>query len=326
MGLFPQKPEVDAELESRVDRLESECRQARLHCESLPDGADKQNRLKDLEVAEQAVAEARAEGDKPARLRAALRAEAELCLTKPVPLLVPTANRLREKLYRMEPGRDSKRREAWEKYLDRLAKDNDALGGQAEQEPAVRLRLKSLTYESTEAAERYERLAKERSSAIQIILFVSFVIVMVLLVGVIWSLNGLMLDCCDGMGNTQDCACRAALSWAWLRLVLLAGGLGAMINIVPSMISKEKRRPVYWWTYIESMVVRAVLGGVYAFIVYIATLAHVLPLTVPSDLKTAISFLTVLGFASGYSDRIFGQVLRNLIMGKSSSKKKDGGD
>lgn len=73
MGLFRRKPEFDAELESRVDRLESECRQAKLHCESLPDGADKQNRLKELEVAEQAVAEARAEGDKAARLRAALR-------------------------------------------------------------------------------------------------------------------------------------------------------------------------------------------------------------------------------------------------------------
>ena len=92
MGLFRRKPEFDAELDSRVDRLESECRQARLHCESLPDGADKQKRMKDLEVAEQAVAEARAEGDKAARIRAALRAEAELCLTKPVPLLVPTAN------------------------------------------------------------------------------------------------------------------------------------------------------------------------------------------------------------------------------------------
>ena len=115
MGLFRRKPEVDAELESRVDRLQSECRQARLHCQLLPDGADKQNRLKDLEVAEQAVAEARAEGDKTARIRAALKAEAELCLTKSVPLLVRTANRLREKLYRL----DSKRREeAWGKYLD----------------------------------------------------------------------------------------------------------------------------------------------------------------------------------------------------------------
>ena len=47
MGLFRRKPEFDAELESRVDRLESECRQAKLHCESLPDGPDKQNRLKD---------------------------------------------------------------------------------------------------------------------------------------------------------------------------------------------------------------------------------------------------------------------------------------
>ena len=317
MGLFRRTPEVDAELESRVDRLESECRQAKLHCESLPDGADKQNRLKDLEVAEQAVAEARAQGDKEARVRAALRAEAELCLTKPVPLLVPTANRLREKLYRL----DSKRREAaWEAHLDQLTGDGDAFDEQAEQ--VIRFRLKSLTYETTEAAERYERLANERSSALQAILTASFVFVMVLLVAVIWSLTGLMLDCCDGVGNTQDCACGAALSWAWLRLVLLAGGLGAMINIVPSTIGEEKRRSVYAWTYIVSMGVRAVLGSVYAFIVYVATLAHVLPLTIPSDLETAVSFLTVVGCASGYSDRLFGQVLSNLITGKGSSEKK----
>ena len=320
MGLFRRKPEVDAELESRVDRLQSECRQARLHCQLLPDGADKQNRLKDLEVAEQAVAEARAEGEKAARIRAALRAEAELCLTKPVPLLVPTANRLREKLYRLHP----KRREAWEKDLDRLTRDGDALDEQAEQ--AVRFRLKSLTYESTEAAEHYKRLAKERLSAIQIILTFSFLIVMVLLVGVMWSLNGLMLDCCDGVSNIQDCAGGAALSWAWLRPILFAGGLGAMISIVPSTISEEKRRSVYARTYIGHMGVRAVLGSVYALIVYIATLAHVLPLAVPADPKTAIPFLTVLGFASGYSDRLFRQVLSKLITGKGSSEKKGSAD
>ncbi len=321
MGLFQRKPESDAELESRADRLQSECRQARLYCESLPDGVDKQNRLKDLEVAEQAVAEARAEGDKAARIRAALRAEAELCLTKPVPLLVPTANRLREKLYRL----DSKRREeAWEKYLDRLTRNGDALDEQAEQ--AVRFRLKSLTYESTEAAERYERLAKERSSAIQAILTGSFVIVIVLLAGVMWSLNGLMLDCCDGVGNTQDCVCGAALSWKWLKLVFFAGGLGAMITIVPSTINERKKRSDYSRTYIWHMVVRVVLGGVYAFIVYSATLAHVLPLAIPAEPEMAIPFLAVLGFASGFSDRLFSQVLTNLITGKSSSKKKDGVD
>ena len=135
MALFRRKPEFDEELESRVGRLQSECRQAKLHSESLPGGAEKQNRLKDLEAAEQAITEARAGGDKEARIRAALRAEAELCLTKPVPLLVPTAHRLREKLYRL----DSKRREAWEKYLDRLTWDGDALDQQSRGGPSVSL-------------------------------------------------------------------------------------------------------------------------------------------------------------------------------------------
>ena len=62
-----------------------------------------------------------------------------------------------------------------------MTKDDDALDEQAEQ--AVRFRLKSLTYESTEAAERYKRLVKERSSAIRIILAFSFVIDLLQLAG-----------------------------------------------------------------------------------------------------------------------------------------------
>lgn len=319
MGLFQRKPEVDAELESRIDRLESECRQAQLHCESLPDGSDKQNRLKDLEAAEQAVAEAHAEGDKAARTRAALRVEAELCLTKPALLLVPTANRLRDKLYRLRP----KQREAWGKDLDRLIRDGDVADEQAEQ--ALRLRLRELTYELTEAAERYKRLAEERSRALGIVLCASFAIMTVFLIGLVWSLNGLMLDVGDVMANVQDGAGDAAFSWAWLIPVLLAGGLGAMTSIVPSTIGEKKKRSGYAWTYIRHMGVRAVLGCVYAFIVYSAVLADVLPLAVPAEPRTAMPFLIVLGFASGFSDRIFGQVLSNLITGDESSSKKKGG-
>ena len=73
------------------------------------------------------------------------------------------------------------------------------------------------------------------------------------------------------------------------------------------------------------MVVRVVLGSVYAFIVYSATLAEVLPLAVPAEPKAAMPFLTVLGFASGFSDRLFGQVLSGLITGDESSSEKKGG-
>ena len=315
MGLFRRKPEFDAELESRVDRLRSECRQARLHCESLPDGPDKQNRLKDLEVAEQAVAEARAEGDKAARTRAMLRAEADLCLTKPAESLVPTANRLRDKFFRLSP----EQRGAWEEDLDRLMRDGDV-----EEEQTLRLRLQMLTYELTEAADRYNRLAGKRSMAIRSVLCVSLAIVTVLLVGLVCSLNGLMSDPGDGLNNRQNGVDGAALSWARLMPVLLAGGLGAMITIVPSTINERKKRSDYSLTYISYMVVRVVLGSVYAFIVYSATLAEVLPLAVPAEPKAAMPFLTVLGFASGFSDRLFGQVLSGLITGDESSSEKKG--
>lgn len=234
-------------------------------------------------------------------------------------LVGPYCQRLREKLYRL----DSKRREAWEKYLDRLAsdtRDGDALDEQAEQ--VVRFRLKSLTYESTEAAERYERLAKERSRAIRRVLRVSLAIVAVLLAGLVCSLNGLMSDPGDGLNNEQNAVDSNALSWARLMPVLLAGGLGAMITIVPSTINERKKRSDYSWTYIWYMVVRVVLGSVYAFIVYSATLAEVLPLAVPAEPRAAMPFLTVLGFASGFSDRLFGQVLSGLITGDESSSEK----
>ena len=191
-------------------------------------------------------------------------------------------------------------------------------------EPTLRLRLQVLTYELTEAADRYNRLARERSKAISIVLRFSLAIVAMLLVGLVGSLNGLMSDPGPGVNDRQAGAGDAALSWVWLTPVLLAGGLGAMISIVPSTISEEKRRPVYASTYIWYMGVRAILGSVYAFIVYNATVAQVLPLTIPTDLTTAISFLTVLAFASGFSDRLFGQVLSGLITGEESSSEKKG--
>ena len=306
MGLLRKKPETDIELDSRVDRLQSEFRQARLHCESLPDGEEKQNRLDVLEAAEQALAEARADGDNATRTRAALKVEAELCLTKPLAMLVPTANRLREKLYRL----DDRERAAWEKDLDQLLSNGDV------HEETLRPRLHQLTYRSTEAASRYRRLAKERSNAIRKVSWVALSILAILLCGLVFSLNGLMLGASDEMIVSQDGARSDGLSWARFTIVFFAGGLGAMVNIIPSMIAAEKKRTEYSSTYIWYMILRAVLGSVYALVVYLATLAHVLPITIPAEFMTAIPFLAVLAVASGFSDRLFGQVLSGFITGK----------
>ena len=97
-----------------------------------------------------------------------------------------------------------------------------------------------------------------------------------------------------------------------------------MVSIVPSMISAEKKRTDYSSTYIWYMILRAVLGSVYALVVYSATLAHVLPITIPADLMTAIPFLAVLGFASGFSDRLFGQVLSGFITGAGRAFEEEG--
>ena len=312
MKLFRKKPETDIELHSRVDRLQSECRQARLHCESLPDDSDKRNRLEVLEAAEQDLAEARSDGEDTTRTRAALRVEAELCLTKPFPMLVPTANRLRDKLYRL----DDRERDAWEKELDGSISNGDVL-----REETLRIHLQLLTYRVTEAAHRYRRLAKDRSNAISDILRVSLLIVTILLCGLVFSFNCLMLGAGHGISDSQDGASGDALSWARLTMVLLAGGLGAMVNIVPATIAAEKKRLASSSTYIWHMLVRMILGSVYAFIVYSATLAHVLPIAIPANPMTAIAFLAVLAFASGYSDRLFGQVLNRFITGTTNSSK-----
>ena len=314
MGLFRRKPEPDVELNSRVDRLQSEFRQAMLHCESLPDGAEKQNRLHLLEPAEQALAEARADGDRATQTRAALKVEAELCLTKPLSMLVPTANRLRDKLYRL----DDRERAAWETELDQLISNGDV------PEETLRPRLQQLTYRSTEAAYRYKRLAKERSKAIRNVVWASLVILAILLCGLVFSLNGLMLDVSDEMTGSEDGASIDGLSWARFKIVFFAGGIGAVVNLVGSMIFAEKKRTGYSSTYISYMILRAVLGGVYALVVYSATLARVLPITIPAELMTAIPLLALLGFASGFSDRLFGQVLSGFITGAESSSKKKG--
>ena len=312
MMLFRKKPETDVELDSRVDRLQSECRQARLHCESLPDDADKRNRLEVLEAAEQDLAEARADGEGTTRTRAALRVEAELCLTKPLPMLVPTANRLRDKLYRL----DDRERDAWERELDQSISNDDVLN-----QETLRPRLQLLTYRLTEAAHRYTRLATARSNAIRRVLIASLIVVTILLCGLVFFFNCLMLGAGHEISDSQDGASGDALSWARLTMVLLAGGLGAMVNIIPSTIATEKKRLAYSSTYIWYMLVRVILGGVYAFIVYSATLAGVLPIKTPAEFMTAIPLLAVLGFASGYSDRLFGQVLSGFIMGATSSSK-----
>lgn len=316
MGLFGKKSQADIELEARLDRLESECRQARAHCESLSDDADRQNCLRAIEAAERDLHEARAESDQPTRTGAALRVEAELCLTKPVAMLAPTADRLRDKLYRL----DDREREAWEKELDRSISNGEVL-----QEETLRPRLQLLTYRSTEAAYRYRRLAKERSNVISIMLGVSLLIVTALLCGIVFSLNYLLLGASHGMNDCQDAVANDGLSWARVAFVFALGGLGAMVSIVPSMIAAEKQRSVYWHAYILDILVRVVFGGVYAFIVYSATLAHILPIAVPSEPLAEVSFLAVLGLASGYSDRFFHQVLSSFITGTTSSSKAKSG-
>ena len=241
MNLFRNEPETDVELDSRVDRLQSECRQARLHCESLPDGADKRHRLMELEAVEQDLAEAQGDGQKTTRTRIALRAEAELCLTKPLPMLVSTANRLRDKLYRLYDGH----RRAWERELDRLIRN-----GVVHDEAALRLQLQTLTYELTAAAARYRRLAKVRAQTLRRVLLASLVILIMLLAGLVASFDGLMLGVSERMNARQDGAGDVTvLSCARLMPVLLAGGLGAMISIVPSTIGEKGKRPAYFGTY-----------------------------------------------------------------------------
>lgn len=220
------------------------------------------------------------------------RLEAELCLYKPVALLYPTALRLRSKFYRF----GQERRQAWEQDLEHMIPD----GATVNEEPKLRQRLRQLTYELYEEAQVFSRLAEQRSRVIaQLTLFeVRFMaILLALLFGtIVWNSGGFA---------------------GWIVPTGLMGGIGALTSVL-SAIGQEKYKEEYVSTLKRQVVVRTILGVVYALVVYLAAWGNILPLEVEQGQELPL-YLFV-GFVSGFSDKLFGQTVSQFITGKRGKK------
>ena len=71
------------------------------------------------------------------------------------------------------------------------------------------------------------------------------------------------------------------------------------------------------------MVVRSLLGVVYALVVYAGVWSGILPLSVPDSGDGQLAFFLVLGFVAGFSDKLFGQTVSQFITKTSSTSSKD---
>jgi hypothetical protein len=104
--------------------------------------------------------------------------------------------------------------------------------------------------------------------------------------------------------------------------VLLAGGIGATITTLNSLILEEKLRTESFAIFLN-VVIRIAFGGVYAIIVVFALLSgDILPMIKLGSGLHALMTTVVVAFVSGTSDKLFGQVVGRVIEGKSQKKDK----
>jgi hypothetical protein len=157
-----QRSEADKEYLIRCGRLKSEIEQSKTHA------YDPQ-----LDLLQQYMDTL--EGERPTTndLLTVQIVEAELCLFKPLSLLYPTYVRLQDLLYRFEQTR----RDAWRADLKRLIPDGETIN----LEPVLRQRLRQLTYEVNEAAERYNRINQQRSDVVRSLNICGITIVMLMI-------------------------------------------------------------------------------------------------------------------------------------------------
>lgn len=235
-----------------------------------------------------------------AHLLALQRCEAELCLYKPPSLLYPTYTRLKSKLYRID---DTDRREMWLADLKRMLPDNRTIVD----EQILRQRLRQLSYEVNEEAASYDRLAKERSGTIRQLIVTGVILMAVLF---LIALPLIMFP----FGNDGTFL-------HWLPAACAAGAIGAAASSLLSSF-KEKQRQDYISTLKWQMVSRALLGVVYALVVYSGVYSTIVPLAVPKDPEQQRALFLGLGFVAGFSDKLFGQTVSQFIT-KSSAPKKD---
>jgi len=277
---------ADTEYLIRRERLKSEVEQSR----GSPSGAQAK-----LDQLYQELGSLSDEGPTKQDLLVVQKVEAELCLYKPKELLFPTYTRLKSKLYRFDPDRC----EAWLADLKRLFPDNHTTSDEA----MCRQRLRQLTFELFEEAEAFNRLSRERSRVLRNLIMTGVVMLALL------SLSGWLVY--RHPPESPDSFVH------WLMATCIAGAIGAAVSSLAS-IRQEKQRDDYQSTLQWQMISRAVLGLIYAMLVYSATFSNVVPLKYPTEANAQGPFFLALGFIAGFSDKLFGQTVSQFIT-KSSA-------
>lgn len=304
---------ADAELQARLSRLRSELAQSR----SAPaDGRSLDSRLDEVEKrlreAERLATSADdgsssvADDLKNKCLVAVHEVEAELCLFKPAALLYPTWIRLQDSLYRFEQGRG----DAWKEDIAHLVQaDVDELSSDT-----LRQRLRQLTLELHEAAGRFNRLAAERAGVtLEVIkLGVKLLCGFVPLLVVCLSLS---ITAAPGVDSTV------------LSLVggVSSGAAGAVLSRL-STLREERRRDEFTSILKLDMVRRACIGSTAALFVGAALLSGSLGFfSLPDESLARVALFVVLGFAAGFSDRWFNEMLSRVIGPRGASSPRERG-
>jgi hypothetical protein len=278
-----QRP--DREYLARRERLCSEIEQARQLGE-----------VEKLDALSQALKTLSSDRPTHTDLLIILKAEAELCMLKPASLLYPTFLRLQSRFYRFDP----ERRALWEADLKRLLPNSNTIV----EEDVLRQRLRHLTYELNEEAEAYNRLTEERSRVVRHLTIGAIFLLLVLLAIEVVVIRRLPA----GPLSFEETLIPG----------LLAGALGALTSATGSIAEERSaRRQEYWWTLQVQLAIRTILGGVYALVVLAAVSSQLIPMTIPKT-EALLAFIFVLSFVAGFSDKLFGQTVSQLITGKSN--------
>jgi len=284
-----RRSDADQEYLIRVERLKSEILQSRT-------GAGNAR----LDQLQQEVDGLHGGHPKAGDLLIVQKVEAELCLFKPLTLLYPTSLRLQARLYRFE----SERQRAWQADLKRLIPNNETINHEAD----LRQRLRQLTYEINEAAEAYNRLSRQKSSVVRALNCCGIGIIIVCLILEILAISRLP----PGPSSFRD----------WLFTAMPAGALGAAVTAIGAIRDESARREEFLLTLVAQMVVRIMLGVVYALAILAALFSQILPIKVSVEPDAQFALVLVLAIAAGFSDKFFGQTVSHLITKSSSSEDK----
>jgi hypothetical protein len=304
--MFTRKQEIDSELDIRLARLDSVARQGRFEIHRRTE-IEREEALKSLELAESWLTEAhKPDTSKERRIRLVQRTEAESCIYIPKATLVAERIRLQDRLYRLSETVQKQWQQELAKYSDDKSFD----------EGAYRQLLRRLAYELAEAAESFERLSKQRATALFITLISALAIIAFLFFFFFRSLELVS----DQVRSQSDGNAFLRTFPASLVIVLsLAGSMGAMLTTIRSLIVDEKARVEFAHILIVNMIIRIFFGALYSIVVVFALTSHILPVSPNTDIGL-LQFFVVAAVAAGFSDQLFGQAISTFITSKKDKK------